>query len=447
MHKKVALLVVVLCLALPVAAFAAGKQEPGMTGVREIRFLCQASPAGQKYAEVFSQFDRYGFKVTVEQVPWTTYLEKAQLAVQAKVSPYDVINANVEWVLPSYVTSESVLPLNDFMADEPLNLDEFLSITIDNVMWPKDSKYKPTGVFKQWDDGLLYGVPSLSDTTPLTYRKDWFAEAGLSGPPATWDDFLAVAQKLTRDTDGDGNPDRYAYAFAAIPEGGQLTDYWMKFVYANGADLLDVNYNPAFNNQKGVEATRFMAELLHKYKVVPPGVLTYGIPQAFDAYKKGVTAMTTQWGYALASVEDASESVAAGKSGYTAPPSKERIGARFAQWAYTIPTNSRDPEASWEFIQQASKLETQIALLPNVPPSRKRAAEEAIRKYPNNYLAGLMKTISEPQISIKPQIPNILEVDAAIAYPVFEALSGQKNVAAALAEAEKAAIPLLKQYK
>ncbi|MCX6262013.1 MAG: extracellular solute-binding protein, partial [Bacteroidia bacterium] len=89
--------------------------------LREIRFLCQASPAGEKYAKVFAGFEKYGFKVIVEQVPWVNYLEKAQLAVQSKVSPYDVINANVEWVLPSYVTSGSVLPLNEFLAKDPVD--------------------------------------------------------------------------------------------------------------------------------------------------------------------------------------------------------------------------------------------------------------------------------------------------------------------------------------
>ncbi|MCX6262012.1 MAG: extracellular solute-binding protein [Bacteroidia bacterium] len=172
---------------------------------------------------------------------------------------------------------------------------------------------------------------------------------------------------MTKDTNGDGTMERYGYAFASIPEGGQLTDYWMLFVYSWGADLLDGNFKPAFNNPKGVEATQYMADLLHKYKVVPPGVLTYGIPQAFDAFKKGITAMTTQWGYALASVEDPNESAVAGNAAYAVPPSKARLGARFAQWAYTIPTNARDPQASWEFIKLASSLESQIALLPEVP--------------------------------------------------------------------------------
>lgn len=419
--------------------FAAGKK------LQEIKVLTMASPAGEKYNEVFSQFEKYGFKVIVEQVPWVTYLEKAQLATKSKTCPYDVINANVEWVLPSYVMSGEVLPLNKFMKKDELKLKEFLPLTLNNVYWPKNSKFKPSGIYKNWANGLLYGVPSLSDSTPLTYRKDWFAEAGIAGPPKTWEEFLDVCKKMTKDTNGDGVPERYGYAFASIPEGGQLSDYWMLFVYSWGADLLTEDFKPAFNNRNGIEATQFMADLLHKHKVVPPGVLTYGIPQAFDAYKKGITAMTTQWGYALASVEDANESVAAGKSGYAAPPGRQRVGARFAQWAYTIPTNARNPQASWNFIKAASSIATQGDLLPNVPPSRKKAAELAIEKYPNSYLAGLMKAISSSDVSIKPQIPNILEVDAAVSYPVFDAISGKTSVKEALQTAAQAALRVIEK--
>lgn len=440
--RKFLVITLVIVLAVGVfgsSTFAAGKK------LQEIRFLTQASPAGEKYAEVFSKFEKYGYKVIVEQVPWVTYLEKAQLAVKSKTCPYDVINANVEWVLPSYVASGGVLPLNKFMKKDELKLDEFLPITLNNVYWPKDSKYKPNGIYKEWDKGLLYGVPSLSDSTPLTYRKDWFAEAGIAEPPKTWEEFLTVCKKMTRDTNGDGFPERYGYAFASIPEGGQLSDYWMLFVYSWGADLLTEDYKPAFNNRKGIEATQFMADLLHKHKVVPPGVLTYGIPQAFDAYKKGITAMTTQWGYALTSVEDANESAAAGRSGYTLPPARERVGARFAQWAYTIPSNARNPKASWEFIKLASSIAAQSDLLPEVPPSRKKAAELAIDKYPNAYLAGLMKAISSSDVSVKPQIPNILEVDAAVSYQVFEAISGKLSVKEALQNAAQAAIRVIEK--
>lgn len=411
----------------------------------EIRFLTQASPAGEQYAKVFAELEEYGYKVIVEQVPWVTYLEKAQLAIQSRVSPYDVINANVEWILPSYVAGEKVFPLNQFMDKDAIGLDDFLPITLDNVFWPPFEKNKPKGVYDEWENGLLFGIPSLSDSTPLTYRKDWFEEAGIMEPPKNWDEFLEVAKKMTQDLDGDGIPDRYGFAFAALPEGGNLTDYWMMFIYSWGADLLDENFMPAFNNPKGIAATQFMVDLLHKHKVVPPGVLTYGIPEAFDAYKKGITAMTTQWGYALTSVEDPDESLAAGKSGYAAPPFGERIGARFAQWAYTIPRAARDPEVSWQFIRLISSPEIQSKLLPNVPPSLIQVADEIAQDYPGTYLVGLMETISANEISIKPQIPNILELDAAIAYPIYEALAGRTSVEQALAEAEKAAIEVLRK--
>ena len=141
MSKKILLifsLTVVVISFLSFNIFAADQ-------LKEIRFLCQASPAGEKYEEVFSGFEKYGFKVIVEQVPWVNYLEKAQLAVQSKVSPYDVINANVEWVLPSYVMSDAVMPLNEFIEKDPIDYNDFLSITLDNVFWPKDSKYNPPG--------------------------------------------------------------------------------------------------------------------------------------------------------------------------------------------------------------------------------------------------------------------------------------------------------------
>ena len=78
-------------------------------------------------------------------------------------------------------------------------------------------------------------------------------------------------------------------------------------------------------------------------------------------------------------------------------------------------------------------------------PSRQLAAEKAISEFPNLYLSAQMKTISYPEISIKPQIPNILELDAAVSYIVFEAIAGQKSVQDALKEAELNAIEVLKK--
>ncbi|HET7717549.1 MAG TPA: extracellular solute-binding protein, partial [Bauldia sp.] len=51
-------------------------------------------------------------------------------------------------------------------------------------------------------DGVLYGYPNEIDTYALNYNKKLFAEAGISAPPKTWDEFLDAAKKLTK-RDGD----------------------------------------------------------------------------------------------------------------------------------------------------------------------------------------------------------------------------------------------------
>ena len=45
-------------------------------------------------------------------------------------------------------------------------------------------------------DGKMIGMPFNSSTPLLYYNKDAFAEAGLDGPPATWEEFEEMAPKL-----------------------------------------------------------------------------------------------------------------------------------------------------------------------------------------------------------------------------------------------------------
>ncbi len=55
-----------------------------------------------------------------------------------------------------------------------------------------------TGVryFYADSDGKMIGLPFNSSTPLLYYNKDAFAEAGIENPPATWEEFEAMAPKL-----------------------------------------------------------------------------------------------------------------------------------------------------------------------------------------------------------------------------------------------------------
>jgi multiple sugar transport system substrate-binding protein len=50
--------------------------------------------------------------------------------------------------------------------------------------------------------GALYGIPNEIDLYTLNYNKRLFAEAGIAGPPKTWSEFTADAEKLTKKNGG-----------------------------------------------------------------------------------------------------------------------------------------------------------------------------------------------------------------------------------------------------
>lgn len=68
-------------------------------------------------------------------------------------------------------------------------------------------------------DGKTFGLPWIAQPVMLYYNPKLFQEAGVEPPNEnwTWDDFKAAAEKLTKDTNGDGAPDQFGTAFNSWP--------------------------------------------------------------------------------------------------------------------------------------------------------------------------------------------------------------------------------------
>jgi multiple sugar transport system substrate-binding protein len=80
----------------------------------------------------------------------------------------------------------------------------------------------------------VYALPTGYSPLVVAYNKDLFDRARLTGPRDdwTWDDFLRLAKRLTRDSDGDGRIDRWGTAVD-----GRVT-FWLAWVWAGGGDVL-----------------------------------------------------------------------------------------------------------------------------------------------------------------------------------------------------------------
>jgi multiple sugar transport system substrate-binding protein len=80
----------------------------------------------------------------------------------------------------------------------------------------------------------IYALPTGSSPLIVAYNRDLFDRAGLSAPADdwTWDDFTALAKRLTRDSDGDGAIDQWGTAVDRRVTG------WLAWVWAGGGDVL-----------------------------------------------------------------------------------------------------------------------------------------------------------------------------------------------------------------
>lgn len=106
-------------------------------------------------------------------------------------------------------------------------------------------------VLKFWEyKGGQYGLPYYINKTFLYYNKKLFDEAGLSGPPKTFDELLADAKKI-----GDLRPETSGFITLNFD-----WLYWPLFA-ANGIEFLNEDMTKAaFNTPQAAETIKKLAE-------------------------------------------------------------------------------------------------------------------------------------------------------------------------------------------
>ena len=62
-----------------------------------------------------------------------------------------------------------------------------------------------------WRDGHVYSLSWYTDPMAMYYNKQLVVDAGLDpeNPPVTYSEYLEWAAALTKDTNGDGQPDQW----------------------------------------------------------------------------------------------------------------------------------------------------------------------------------------------------------------------------------------------
>lgn len=120
-----------------------------------------------------------GVTVNVQAVPWDNVGDKLTTAVASGNGP-DVTQVGLS-LLPTFAAAGALEDVSASMADHPA----LAAANFPDAVSP--DKLSP---------GQVTSIPWVADTRILFYRTDIFKQVGLSGPPTTWDEFVADAKKL-----------------------------------------------------------------------------------------------------------------------------------------------------------------------------------------------------------------------------------------------------------
>jgi len=126
-------------------------------------------------------------------------------------------------------------------------------------------------------DDTLYTIPTLGVSYGLLIREDWLNKAGFQlSDLKNWDNLLTAAKAVTKDLNGDGRIDRWAFIYPT-----SLSRFaWRHaeiMAHSNAFRLEEVEEN----KEKYIELLNFI-EAIQPY--IPLGSITMGLQEAFQAY-------------------------------------------------------------------------------------------------------------------------------------------------------------------
>ena len=155
-------------------------------------------------------------------------------------------------------------PVDDYLTEE--DLKDFYEVALED--FEIDGKHY---VFP-W----TFGTNGMG-TSMLLYTPD-FEKAGVDWKKIqdegwTMEEFLDICEKLTWDSNDDGEIDHYALSL-----GAKDTHNIMAFLYSFGAKLTNEDETKVLmNSPEAVEGLQFLVDLVNKYHVVPKGVEGMGV--------------------------------------------------------------------------------------------------------------------------------------------------------------------------
>ncbi|WNF27244.1 sugar ABC transporter substrate-binding protein [Streptomyces sp. C11-1] len=186
-----------------------------------------------------------GVRLTVERMPWSGRDWRIAEALAGGSGPDAIL------LMPDqipYFTSQGALA------------------PVDTALQGVLGRFLPTALDAVTEGGRIYGAPIYQTVTTTIYNKRLLSEAGVTTPPATWEEIKAAAPRLH-------SKGIALFDYSASDDASLNLNFYPLLWQAGGRVFTEDGDRVAFNGPEGVEALTFLTDL-YRQGAIPSSAMS-----------------------------------------------------------------------------------------------------------------------------------------------------------------------------
>lgn len=366
MKKKI--LSLVLCAALVLGMTACGSSEKEKKSdssteevVLEFPSWQATEPGFQEFwEEAVAEFEKRheNVKINLYQVPFDSYVDTLTTLNAAGTAPQI-----------THIPSRYFAQFSDMGWFEPLN-----------------DRLEKTEILSNWSslqdglqaDGEYYGVLLLGNGYSMYYNKAMFDEAGIEIPTDTGS-FMEAAKALTKDEDGDGDPEVYGFGACQVTDTNFYNEATSFVVGMGGKWSEDGDLSPMTSDQTKEALKLYQSLFQNNY--TPVGL---SVEQKRQYFVEGKMAMIFDGPWVASLIDSASEELKPNLL-VSAIPFENVPGSVSNSLHIPATISDEEKELVWEFIQMVAEDDFQKLYMEKVgspSPSKTAIDDEILEENP-----------------------------------------------------------------
>lgn len=336
-----------------------------------------------------------GIKVNLVITDWDTYKSKITTAISANNAPE--LNTVLTTDVGPFAKLGFAAQLNDYAAKENIDLEDFIKPALDIATV----------------DGKIYGLPFRHDGSGMYYNVDLLKAAGYNEFPKTWEEFVAMCKKLSKD----------GVSGFAWPLGNQANAVTrlIQQLYTNNGDVLNADETKCLLDSEA--AKKAMGNIVNSMKegYAAPNSLEWDNTKMRDAFGSGQLAVLFSGPFDIDTLKkdypnlNFKTAVIPGINGMGCTTSNG--------WAVMMAEKSTNKDAAAKFLAYIIKPENQIRLTDSFPASKTAIKDP---KFSTEYLVPFAQQLdnSRPE----PAYKAWAEMEPIIYSYIQQAVSGSISV-------------------